>query len=98
MDCERTRALPCPDPVADELSFEQQRASGTTFVFRPLGFGGEWAVRNAHGREVQHSAEVEGQAGSARVVAAGGVDQEHVRRLRQCAYRGFEQGALAQRE
>jgi hypothetical protein len=98
MDGERTCSWPRAQPVADELAVEHQRASGGALVFRPLAFCAEWAMCDADGWEVEHRAEVERESGSARVVATGGVDQEHVRRLRQRAYGSFEQGALAQRE
>ena len=81
MDGQWTRARAGSQPVADELALEQERAAGAALVCRPLAFGLERAVGDADGRDVEHRAEVEGQAGAARVVAAGGVDQEDVRRL-----------------
>jgi hypothetical protein len=41
---------------------------------------------------------MEGEADSAWVVSARGVDQEDIGRLRECAHGGLQQGALAQRE
>jgi hypothetical protein len=98
MDGKRARSYSGTQPIADEVVFEHQRASGATLVSGPFAFSGERAVRDAHGRKVQHPSEVEGEAGSPRVVAAGGVDDEDVRRLRKCANGSFEQLALAQRQ
>ena len=63
---------------------------------RPLALGGERAVRDTDRRELEHCAEVEREAGSARMVAAGRVDQEHIRPLRQRANGGFQECALAE--
>jgi hypothetical protein len=52
-------------------------------------------VGDADGWEVEDGAEVEGEAGAARVVAAGAVDEEDVRRVLEGARRGFQQGAFA---
>jgi hypothetical protein len=60
--------------VADELALEQQRASGTALVWGPFAFGDKRPVGDADGRDVEHRAKVEGEAGSARMVSAGGVD------------------------
>jgi len=55
-------------------------------------------VGDADGRDVEHRAEVEGQPGAARVVAAGGVDEKEIRRLGKCTDGSFEQRAFAQRQ
>jgi hypothetical protein len=60
-----TRASARSEPAADELALEQQRGSSASFVFGPVTFGDEWAVRDADGRDVEHRAEVESEAGSA---------------------------------
>jgi hypothetical protein len=85
------------DPIANELIIEQQRASGAAFVCRPLAFSYERAVGGPYGWEIQDCTEVESEAGSAWVVSAGGVDKEDVRRFRESADNGFEQGSFAQR-
>jgi hypothetical protein len=41
---------------------------------------------------------VQGQAGPARVIAAGGVDEKDIGTAVECSYRGGEHGALAERE
>jgi hypothetical protein len=46
----------------------------------------------------EHRAELEREAGSARMVAAGRVDQEHVRRFRQRVDGGFQKFALPEGE
>jgi hypothetical protein len=57
--------------------------------------GDKWAVRDADGRNVEHRAEVESEAGSAWMVSAGGVNQEDVRRLGKRANSGLQQLTLA---
>jgi hypothetical protein len=49
-------------------------------------------------RDIQQRAEVEREAGAAWVVAAGGVDEQDVRRSREPAHRRLQQGPLAERE
>jgi hypothetical protein len=53
-------------------------------------------VRDADCREIQHGTEVDGETCPARVVAAGCIDEEDVRWLRESADRGFEERALAE--
>jgi hypothetical protein len=55
-------------------------------------------VVNADGRKLERRAELECEARSARMVAAGRVDQEYVRKLRQRTDGGFQQRALAEGE
>jgi len=74
MDGERPRARPRSQPIADELAVEQERAAGAALVFQPLTFGLERAVGDADCWYVEHSAEVEREAGAAGMVSAGGVD------------------------
>jgi hypothetical protein len=69
---------------------------GASFVRGPLAFGDERAVGNAHGREIEDLAEVEGEAGAAGMVSAGGVDQEDVRRRGDGSHGGFEQRSLSE--
>jgi hypothetical protein len=61
--------------VADELALEEERAAGASFVragHSPPATSGRWVY--ADGREVEDLAEVEGEAGAAGMVPAGGVD------------------------
>jgi hypothetical protein len=51
-------------------------------------------VGDADGREVEDGAEVEGEAGAARVVAAGAVDEEDVRRVFEGTRCGFQPRAF----
>jgi hypothetical protein len=55
-------------------------------------------VRYPHGRKSEHRAELEPGAGPVRMVAAGGVDQEHVGQLGQRADCGFQELALPESE
>lgn len=95
MDGERACAHACSDPVANELVLGEERAAGAALVRRPFAVGDEWAVRDAHGGNVENRAEVESEAGSAWMVSTGGVDKEDVRRLGKCADSGLQQLALA---
>ena len=52
-------------------------------------------MRDADRGHVEHRAEVHGQAGAARVVAPGGVDEQDVGGFVQGAHRGLEQRPLA---
>src|SRR6266508_3806340 len=98
MDGKRARSCSRSEPVADKVVFERQRALGAALVLWPLACGGERAVRDPHGREIQHGAEVRGEARSARMVAASRVDEEDVRWPRKRADCSAEQLALAQRQ
>jgi hypothetical protein len=53
-------------------------------------------VGDADRRDVQHRTEVEGEAGSAGMVSAGCVDQQHIRRSREGSHGGFEQWSLSE--
>ena len=55
-------------------------------------------VGEADGRDAEHGAELEREPGTARMVAAGGVDEQHVGKLLEPAHRRLEQRALAQGE
>jgi hypothetical protein len=98
VDGERAGALARAQPVADDLAVDLKGTARAAFVRRPLACGDERAVRDADRRDVEDRAEVERDAGAARMVSACAVDQENVRRLAQRADRGFQQGAFAQRE
>ena len=98
MNGERARSGASSEPVPDLLSVEEQRAARTALVRRQLARGAERSVRDADRRQIQHGTEVQGEAGATRVVAPRAVDEQHVRRLCQRAYRGLEQRTLAQGE
>jgi hypothetical protein len=53
-------------------------------------------VRDADRWEVQHCTEVEGEAGAAGVVSAGGVDQEHIGRNRNGSHGSLEQRSFSE--
>jgi endonuclease-8 len=98
VDGERPNAGAGSQPVADELAVEDERASGTAFVRRPLPRSGERAVGDADGGQIEDGAEVDRQAGAARMVATGGVDDQDARPLRQGPNGRFEQRPLAEGE
>ena len=99
MDGQRACASPRPQPVADEFIAEPERTAGAALLGRPLALGDERAVGDADGRELEHRAELEREACSARrMVAPGRVDQKHVRQLWQGANGGFKECALAEGE
>jgi hypothetical protein len=52
-------------------------------------------VGDADRWEIEDGAEVKGEAGAARVVAAGAVDEEDIWRVLEGAPCGFQQGAFA---
>jgi hypothetical protein len=82
--------------VTNELVVEEERAPGASLVRRPCALGDERAVRHADGRHVQHRTEVQREARPARMVAPGRVDEEHLRRFRERADRGLQQGSFAE--
>jgi hypothetical protein len=96
VDGQRAPACAGAQPVADELALEEERAAGASFGRGPLAFGDKRAVGDAHGREIEDLAEVEGEAGAAGMVSAGGVDQEGIRLRSECAHGGFEQSSLSE--
>ena len=83
---------------ADELVLEEERAAGAALLGRPLAHGKERAVRDADGREFEHRPELKGEAGPAQMIAAGRVDEKHIRQLRQRTNSGFQESPLAQCE
>ena len=58
----------------------------------------QWPVGDADGGEPDDSAELQREPGAARMVGAGGVDEQHVGRDRQRAHRCLETRTLAQRK
>jgi len=55
-------------------------------------------VRHADGRQVEHGSEVEGDTGTPRMVAPGGVDEEDIWRTSEAASGQLQQRPLAKRE
>ena len=98
VDGQRACACPRPHPVTDELAAEQKRSASAALVGRPLALGHKGPVRDPDGREVEQGAELEREAGSARMVAASCVDEEYVRHVWQRANSGFQECALAEGE
>jgi hypothetical protein len=95
VDGKWTHASARSEPAADELAVEQQRGSRASLGFGPMTLSDEWAVRDSDGRDVEHRAEVESEAGPAWMVSAGGVDKKDVKRLGKRADSGLQQLALA---
>jgi hypothetical protein len=60
--------------------------------------GVERPIGHADARQVEHRGEMEGESGAARVVAAGGIGERHLRVFGEQPQRGIEQRAFAQRE
>jgi hypothetical protein len=98
VDGERARAWAGAQPVVDGLTLEEERAAGASFVRGPLALGDERAMRYADRGDVQHRAEVEGEAAAAGMVSAGGVDQEDLRPRGEGAHGGLEQRSLSERQ
>jgi hypothetical protein len=94
VDGVRASARARAEPVADEVVIQEERAPGATLVGRSLALGHKRAVRDADRRQVQDRAEVQGEAGSARMVKAG-PDEQHVR-LPEGADRRLQQGFLTE--
>jgi hypothetical protein len=95
---ERTRAGARPQPVADPFALEPKRAYRASLVRRPLTRRGEQAMRDAHRGEVKDGAEMERQAGPARMIPAGRIDEQHIGECTKLSHRGLEQRAFAERE
>jgi hypothetical protein len=91
MDSHRLGARPGPDPVADHLATQQQPSRGTTVVGRPGALGEQRPGGHPDRRQPKHGAKVEGKAGAAGMVAAGGIDNQHLGGDRQSAHRPLEQ-------
>src|SRR6266536_5095114 len=75
-----------------------QRAAGAALVWRPVALCHERPVRDANSCEIEHRAEVDGKAGAAWMVTAGGIDENNVRRLRKRPNCRLEQRAFPERE
>ena len=95
---ERSRPGASAKPGTDTLTVEKQGARGTVHVGRPGATGEERPMGNAHRRHVERSAEMEGETGTARMISAGRVHEQHVRQDRERRRRPREQRPLAQRE
>jgi hypothetical protein len=78
-----------PEPAPDVLAADQQRAAGTHLVGRPFAARQQRSMSDAHGRQLEYGTEVKRESGAERMIASGGVDQEHVRRLHQGVDRLF---------
>ena len=75
-----------------------ERRVRAALLRRQRAVGDERAVRDADRRQAEHVAEVEGEAGAPRMVAAGGVDDQHVRAVGEAVDRVLQRRAGAQRE
>jgi hypothetical protein len=93
---ERPDTAPGPQPEADELAIEHQRACGARVIFWLLTGGDQRAVRDTDSRQIEYGTEVEGQPGPTRVVPPGRVHKKDVRRLGQAAYGHLEDLAIPQ--
>jgi hypothetical protein len=98
MDGHRPSALPGPDPVADHLVTQQQRGRSATSVGGPGALDDQWAGGHSDRGQPKHGAKVEGKAGAAGMVAAGGIDHQHLGDDRQGTHGLLEQRAFAEGE
>lgn len=78
MDGQRTPSGTGTEPVADEFIIDKQRANGALLVGRPVTVGHQGAVSDAHRGQGQHRTQLDGEAGPARVIGSGGIDQQDV--------------------
>src|SRR5829696_9814918 len=85
-------------PARDDVAVDQERCGIATRVAGLRSFAEERSVGNADRRDIQHKAEVEGEAGTPWVVAAGRVEEQHARALGERLHGALEAPALAQRE
>lgn len=97
VDGERARPGRGSKPGADGLAVEDQRRPRAAPCLWPLAAGDERTVRDAGGGDVEDRAQVKGETGATRMVAARRVDEEDVR-AREVSHRGLEHGAVAQGE
>jgi hypothetical protein len=93
---ERPDTAPGPQPKADDLAVEHQRACRTGVILWRLTGGDQRAVRDTDGRQIEYGTEVEGQPGPARVVPPGRVHKKHIRGLGQSSDRRLEDPAHPQ--
>ena len=85
-------------PAAHHLATQPQRRHGTAPVGRPGPFGYQRPDGDPDRGQPEHGPEVQGEAGTAGIIASGGVDQQHLGGGRQGAHGLLEQRSLAQRE
>lgn len=93
MHCERADTGPRPQPEADNVILERQRACGPCVIFRQLTGGDQRAVRDPDGRQIEHRTQVESQPSASWVVSSGRVHEKYVWGLGQTAYGPLEYGA-----
>lgn len=78
------------DPAAHDLVADSQRAGRPARIGRPVAFGHQRPRRDTHGRHRQTGAQVQRESGPPRMVAARGIDDEHLRHFGQAADRGLQ--------
>ncbi len=96
MDRQRPGAPAGAEPVADQLALQEKRRAFTARRLRPRALGQKRPVGDAHGGEAEQGSEMEGQAGPARVVAAGCVYQQKRGKKGEAANCSLEQRPLSQ--
>ena len=80
------------------LSLETERTRSACLVRRPLAVGEQQAMGDPNCRQIEDGAEVEGQAGAARMVPARCVDEQDIRLPGKSPHRRLQQRPLAERE
>ena len=98
MDGHRPGPRPGPDPVADHLATQQQRGRGSALVGGPGALGDQRPGGHPDRGQPKHGPKVEGKAGAAGMVAAGGIDHQHLGGDRQGAHGLLEQRPFAEGE
>jgi hypothetical protein len=98
MDHHRPGARPGPNPAADHLATQQQPSRGSALIGRPGALGEQRPGGHPDRGQPKHGAKVEGKAGAARMVAAGGVDQQDLGGERQGTHGLLEQRPFAEGE
>jgi hypothetical protein len=98
VDGHRLVARSGPDPAADHLATQQQRCRGTALIGGPGALGEQRPGGHPDRGQPKNSPQVEGKAGTAGMVAAGGVDEQDLGGERQGAHGLLEQRPFPESE
>jgi hypothetical protein len=98
VDGKRARPSAGSEPIAHDLLPKPQRVLRPSLVSRPVALGQKRTMRDPDCRQIDDRAQMQGETGATRMVAAGRIDEQHVRRLREGADCGLERRAFPQRE
>jgi hypothetical protein len=98
MDDERPRTRARAQHARDLDPLQQKRTRCPALGGRLRGVCHQGPVGHANARQLKRGAEVKGEAGTAGVIAPGGVRDDHLGSGWQRPYRRLEQQALAKRQ